>query len=300
MTKSIKTLRQQLESLQITVSNLTTELEDIYSKYFDNLGNSVGKQLIIASYQICTQKYPENFLKLSFNERHQLQQKIKYFKHLFNQKLADDLLDIDYPNEKIIDNLRNILLKDQPKIKENDELKIDNEEIEENNLSYKTAENEFIDNDDDELLSPDILLAFHLQIERSIHETLYDISQTINRCFQKYSILSRQLPPKILDIALQAEENNSMMSRTPNLLSLLIEKEQIEDSEAKDITPITAICMRLSEIEFSDPTLGVNRTQIRKVVSQIEKISEQYFKTITQYKIASAEAAWRSSWFDEQ
>jgi hypothetical protein len=293
MTKSIKQLRQELEALETSTTDLARELEAGYGKYFHNLENSVGKQLILASYQICTQKYPENFLKLSFNNRHKLQEQIKYFKFLFKQELAKYLLNIDYLNQETIKNLTATLLKDEPIIQAE---QIFLEDQENNQDESSTINSDSLSVAPQEQITPDTLIKFHLQIEQSIQETLKHISQTVNRYLQKECILPAKLPPKILDMALQAEENASVMSSSPNLLSLLIETEQNKEGEQGNITPITAVCMRLSEIEFSDPSLAIHRHQIRDIITKIEKISEQYHKKQQQYAIAEAEAAWRSSW----
>lgn len=284
MSKSIKQLREELEILQTNVSTLATELGESYGKYLANLTDSVPKQLILACYQICTQKYPAQFLKLSFNERHNIQQEIKSLKLIFEEKLADYLLNIDYLDEDLIQNFQKIILKNQTEIDEIDEDKDDETESKNNQKE----------------LTPDSLIKLHLQIDHSIHDTLKDISQIANRRLQKQSILPPQLPPKILDLALQAEENNPIMSGVPNLLSLLIEKEQDQEEEDRNITPIVAICLRLLEIEFADPNLAFQKNQIRNILAKIEKIRGQYDQKQQQYLSAEAEAAWRSSWFDEQ
>jgi hypothetical protein len=301
MSKSIKQLRQELATLYTIVSNLARELVESYGKYFQNLGDSVARQLVLAAYQICTQKYPQQFLKLSYNNRHDFQQKIKGLKSIFKKKLADYLLDIDGINQEIIETFRQIICADKSEIPQQ-ELNL-NEENEENvneDYSQKTeADSQSIIKENEEQITPDSLIRFHLQIDKSIDEALKDISQAANRYLQKDSILPRQLPAKILDMALQAEESASVMSSSPNLLSLLIEREQNQETEARDITPITAICMRLSEIEFADPSLAVHRQQIRNILTQIQNLKEQYQKKQQQYAIAEAETAWRSSWFDE-
>lgn len=284
MTKSIKQLREQLELLQQKVRDLSGELEQSYGQYFQYLGDSVGKQLVLASYQICTQKYPESFLKLTLNNRHELQQKMKSFKSLFNRELATYILNINYYNQEILNKFSQIILKNEPELEVEklieDHSKITNNEPENN-------------------LNPDSLIQFHQQIDYGIEQILQNISQMANRYLQQESILPKQLPPKILDMALQAEESASMTSSAPNLLSLIIEKEQDREAEERDITSITAICMRLSEIEFADPNLGVHRNQIRSILLKIEQTREKYHHIQKQYAMAEAEAAWRSSWSED-
>lgn len=299
MVKSIKNLKTELEVLQITLTNLAQELEESYSKYFENLGDSVGRQLTLACYQICTQKYPENFLKLSFNDRHNLQQKIKHLKFVFGQKLAYYVSKTDYFNEQTINNLQAIVLKGQPESKQQQEenLSQTSEEVVEGDNIAKEDKNGESESELD-LLTPHSLMQFHLSLQESIDKSLKNISRAANKYLQKKGILLNDLPTKILDIALQAEEGSSVMGNTPNLLSLVVEKEQNQDKKSHDFKPITAVCMRLSEIEFSDPSLSVHRNQIRNVLAKIDKITAKYDRTHHQYAIAQAESAWRSSWFD--
>jgi hypothetical protein len=298
MSKSIKQLREDLAVLETNTNVLSAELEEIYSKYLETLGDSVSKQLILATYQICTQKYPEFFLKLSFNERHNLQEKFKDIKIVFEEYLADYLGNIDYVKIETIKKFQQILgTTSLITESENQELNAENEEI---NSSESVQINEDLEiTNKPEKLTPDCLVKLHLHIEHSIHETLKNVSNKANRYLQKGKILPSQIPPKILEMALQAEENGSIMSGAPNLLNLLIEREHTQqENQDRDITPITAICLRLSEIEFSDSILSSYRNQIRAIFAKIEQIRTKYLKKQQELAIAEAEAAWRACWYD--
>ena len=74
MARSLKQIQQELDNIQETTSELSQELQEVYARYIELLGQSAKKQLILAAYQLCTQIYPEVFLKLPFNQREKLQQ----------------------------------------------------------------------------------------------------------------------------------------------------------------------------------------------------------------------------------
>lgn len=299
MSKSIKQLRENLTVLETNTIILAKELEDNYSKYLEMLGESIKKTLILAVYQICTQKYPNLFLKLSFDERHNLQEKFKNSHLLFNEYLADYLLNIDSNLVAMINNFRQVLLKDDSTEEENQELNSP-DEIENDDVSTETKDTlEENNNNEKEKITPMDLIELSLEIEYSIQETLKNVSNLTNRYLQKCHILPNQLPPKILEMALQSEQGASMISNSPNLLNLLIEKENNEnDEEDRDITSITAIALQLMQIEFSDPNLSSYRHKIKAIFTKIENLKEKYLQTEHEYAIAQAESAWRSSWFD--
>lgn len=61
MTRSIKQLRNDLGILNVKIKDLATELQSLYQDYFPQLIAVVKRQLILATYQVCTQKYPSAF-----------------------------------------------------------------------------------------------------------------------------------------------------------------------------------------------------------------------------------------------
>jgi hypothetical protein len=281
-------LREDLAVLVLDVANLAGELEKIYINYLKCLTESVAMQLILASYQICTQKYPEYFLNLSLTRRSELQQKLKDLSLIFNRQLNNYLLKI---NHQYLD-----IIKKLPRILVNQESNLPASQINQDNLGQITTSLEKVNNQKE--ISPDELINSYLFVENSIHKTLNDLSRAANNYLQESGILPKKLPPKLWEMALQAEERGSVMSGSPNLLNLLIEREDEQEDEQRDTTSITAICLRLSEIEFSDPILSSYRNQIRNILARMEKFREEYRQKQREYAIAEAESAWRSSWFD--
>ncbi len=148
---------------------------------------------------------------------------------------------------------------------------------------------------------PEQLWQWQKRVEKGTKKALEKISRQVNRCLQEQGILSDRLPTQILDAAVQAEETASAassVSNFPNILNLVIETGNGEKSKKTNVTQVTLLRLRLSEIEFAEPTLSVERNQIRSIVAKIEQLRQQYRKKQQECKIAEAEAAWRSSWYE--
>lgn len=289
MSKSIQKLRDDLTVLNTKIQDLATNLDDLYKNYFQNLSSIVHRQLVLATYQICTQKYPDSFLRLSYQERIKLQEKIKALDTIFIQDFLDSLKSIQFPNNQFIQDFYTNIIEffSSSIITENNEQEnsINKSEIQENNsenLSISVG------------LNPDDLIKFQIDIEDCLEECLTNLSHRTNKYLQNAGILPDTIPSKILEMALQGEENTSVVSGSPNLLSLLIEKE--DKSESFNITPIIAICLRLTEIEFNHSGLNLIRQKISNLLQKLDTLDEEYQKITRQYAIAQAESAWRSSW----
>ncbi|MEL6813986.1 MAG: hypothetical protein AAFP03_04120 [Cyanobacteria bacterium J06598_3] len=70
-------------------------------------------------------------------------------------------------------------------------------------------------------------------------------------------------------------------------------------SEAMSIEALpelAAVSLRLSEVEFSDPTVSAWRGKLRQKLSALKKLGMRYKKTQRALETAQAEDAWRSSW----
>jgi hypothetical protein len=130
-------------------------------------------------------------------------------------------------------------------------------------------------------------------IEQSIILRLEEISKMGNSCLQKAGILPEKIPNKVLEMAIEAEENIPTTSSSANLLNLLIETGEIEK---EGINQITVLRLRLSDIEFSESSLINQRNKIREIKEQINQLNQKYQRQIKELTIAEAEAAWRSSW----
>jgi hypothetical protein len=145
---------------------------------------------------------------------------------------------------------------------------------------------------------PKDLLQWQEQLEAGIIETLQTLSHRANRLLQQSEVLSGHLPEPVLEVASKADIATEATVSPPNLLHLLIETDSEEEKEPT-MTQLMAIRLRLSEIEFSDSPTTVWRSKIRDLSSQLNKLGRDYQKKQKERSIAEAEAAWRSSWFED-
>ena len=255
---------------------LAEELHSTYSSYLTALGLAMRQQLILASYHICTQGYPEQFLKLSYSQRQQLQQDLRLLATSAQQHLQEML---HSPGGK----------DSEPKARE---LPPESQESEPP-LGLSLREDPYCSR----LNNPEQLAQWQENLDLSLAKILQAASRRGNRLLQQTGILPKKLPEQVLEAAAKAEAAAETVPGPPNLLNLLIETEGPEDSSAS-VTQLLAIHLRLSEIEFSDSQLGALRSQIRKLSVRVSKLVREYQKKQRERAVAEAESAWRSSWAD--
>jgi hypothetical protein len=146
---------------------------------------------------------------------------------------------------------------------------------------------------------PEELAQWQEQLEQAIAQTLQTISLEANRLLQQSGIIPEKLPAAVLEAAAKVEASGEASPSSPNLLNLLMETESEDNSDDSTLTRIVAINLRLSEIEFTDPALSAARNQIRNLSAKGSKLRREYHKKQRERAVAQAEAAWRSSWFDD-
>jgi hypothetical protein len=147
-------------------------------------------------------------------------------------------------------------------------------------------------------LQPRDILYWQEQLEEGIIEELQNLSHAANRLLQQAEILPGRLPEPVLEVAAKADFTSESAASLPNLLNLLIESEE-GDKKASTMTQLMAIRLRLSEIEFSDSASTLWRSKIRDLSSRLNKLGREYQKKQKERSIAQAEAAWRSSWYED-
>ena len=291
MVRKLGQLQQEVAALEETVADVAVELRHLYEDYLNSLSKAARQHLIVASYQVCTQVYPESFLTLSLKQREKLQEEIR---HLGNQLLPQLIaaLDVEIKEAALELNILEQML--------DEELDQSSFELEPPDQSLPEdidviADDESIQAAELPLKDPEKLVYWYQQIEREIEQTLENASKEANSLLHQFQVLPSQLPASIINVAMEAEETGASVSGSPNLLNLLIEAE---GSEKSAIAKITAIRLRRSEIEFADPTLSAQRQQIRRVLEKISQMRQQYRQLKRDCAVAEAEAAWRTSWFD--
>ncbi|WP_035994292.1 hypothetical protein [Leptolyngbya sp. KIOST-1] len=74
MVRPVEIIRKDLNALEAATATLAAEFSEIYATYLTVLGQAMRRQVIMATYHLCTQVYPEEFLVLSVSDRGRLQQ----------------------------------------------------------------------------------------------------------------------------------------------------------------------------------------------------------------------------------
>ena len=366
MARPIERIEQDIVELEKAIGVIAEQLQNAYSSYLEVLGQALRQQLILASYHLCTQGYPESFLRLSLNQRQKFQSAMRKLAKSAAQDMQALLNDEEEPEEQE-DELEEIAaeneeLEEQDEIYELEDEELE-EEIEDENLQIITQELEIKDEDFSEIVeklemedeqnksntfskdgsssslpldakiaflsskkgqrpiflseptpdkdwknwfnpntsNPMELAAWQKNLERAIAYIIKSLSSDGNRLLQKTGLLPRKLPPQILEAAAAAssEASTESVPGPPNLLNLVVGIEGEEQKEPESLTQVMALNLRLVEIEFSDMKLSSERKQIRNILNQLNKLGREYQKKQRERSVASAEAAWRASWYED-
>ena len=300
MARAIERIEQDLAALEEATALLRAELNKTYSQYLQLLGQAVRRQLILASYQVCTHGYPEAFLGLSFNQRQKLQQSIQQL----GKKAQEQLLSHLEASKKVTH--AEVTNSDEPPPQPEHTSSEPPQDDSPEPLSIvepipgNLEAQETIDITNPELTKPEQLAQWQEQLEEAIAQTLETLSLNSNRLLQETGIIPSKLPAAVLEAAAKADSSTeSVTVGSPNLLNLLMETESEDDSEDSTLTRIIAINLRLSEIEFADPALNAGRNQIRNLSAKRNTLHREYHKKQRERSVAQAEAAWRASWFED-
>ncbi len=319
-------IEQDLAALEEFVTDFNLEFRNTYESYLTALGQAVRQQLVLASYHLCTQVMPDAFLKLSFNERQKMQHSVRLLAAISQEKLRtlgtqedlaekveEDLEEDD--DDEIEEDLEEDLEEDYDDEIEDDEMAEyenrqeddnidddrDTEEQEDSIINYQFPAKK------DELPtnSPETLARWQRNLEKAIFNIIKLLSRDTNRLLQQSGILPNQLPEQILEAAYQAESSGESVAGPPNLLNIIIETGTSSPSEilgkrrGTNAIQITAIKLRLSEIEFADAATSAGRQQIRNLSTRLNALGRDYQKKQRELAVVEAESAWRSSWVED-
>jgi hypothetical protein len=301
MARSIEQVGQDLHHLQTASSNIGTELTAAYKSYFAALAPTLKQQSIQSCYYLCTNCYPDAFLKLNYNQRSQL---LKTLQRVISNVIADLVVQID-SSARI------------------------------NNDDEPTGELTSIPiMPIDWFATPTSLSTWQQNLESEIAHSLKEISYKVNLLLQQARIMPATIPKPILEASAQADRQGESNVSIPNLLSILIEQEPDEqefedltsdraigqsprfanvsngndrsvsialDAEGDDfpqIVQIHSVYLRLTEIEFSEVNVLSLRKNIDRIVDKVKLLRREYLQKQQELKIAEAESAWRNSWFE--
>ncbi|NEP44349.1 MAG: hypothetical protein F6K35_36050 [Okeania sp. SIO2H7] len=324
MVGAIERIEREIAGIKEAIADLAQAFNVTYENYLVALGDAVRKQLILASYHLCTQKEPEAFLRLSLSSRQKMQQEIKLLTKQATEKLQK-LLTLEteeMPSTvKILSSIlsfkkakeeeQNINVETQKTGVEIKSINIDPSQLLPDKLNATLPQEEEKKEEeegeeetpaDNKIETPADLANWQNRIENSIPKILKHLSQNTNILLQKAAILPQQLPPQVLEAASQIESNDVPVGGPPNLLNLAIEiEDSASESEEKnaEVTKVTAIHLRLSEIEFADAKLTAWRKEIRELSGRLNKLQREYKKKQRELAVIEAESAWRASWYDE-
>lgn len=299
MVRAVERIEQDLATIDEAIAVLATEFHSTYLQYLTLLGQAVRQQLIQASYKVCTQGYPQSFLALSFNERQKLQQAVRklgsqaqeqLLSHLEQPKILSETAAKDQPEEIV----------DQSSVNDEQAYGEPSPNIFEMVLGLGASSEDFKSKTSKKVLSkPEQLVKWIEKLERAIGQTLQTISRQTNRLLQKNRIIPEKLLSAVLEATSQGDPSLGSTTHSANLLNLLMDTESEDDLDNSKITRILAISLRLLEIEFADPALSAARNQIRKLSARLSTLQREAQKNQQELAVAKAEAAWRSSWFED-
>lgn len=334
MARSVEKVTKELTALEQSSKTLADEFYQTFLNYLTALGKVVKSQLILASYHLCTQGYPQAFLGLSLTEKQKMQSAIRQVANVSVQELSillplslrveqksqppetQNYKNLSDATDEIIENLFDELGEsdeiDEIDAGHDQEIVIEydaNEPGDETRISI--APEEMLNQRASEVLTNPIqIYQWSQKIEKGILEILQTISRTTNSQLQNYNILPRHLPEVLLSAAAKAPSYGDPVGNMPNLLTLTIElgnPEEVKKSNKSDekevklkkAISLLTIHLRLSELEFSDPVVMAERNKIRQLYHRLNGLKREYEKKQQERTIALAEAAWRSSWFEE-
>lgn len=327
-------IEEKLKGIKEAIAEISKKFYSTYEGYLKALGQAMRQQLILASYHICTQAYPEAFLNLSFSQRQKMQEKLRATATLADKELQELLQkNPEEPQQsdeasaaELMMNLLNegnleqkevtLELKEDgiefdsavlfptpdtsSKTQTKEQTVEDKKESTSENIKEEKEEN-YKENILNKLDDIDNLIYWQENIEKNIPEVLKNLSHQTNQILKRSEILAKTLPEKVLEAATKMEsgDTSTPVGGPPNLLNLLIEAEDPGKEKDSKITRITAVNMRLSEIEFADANVSAWRNKIRNLLGQLSQLQREYRKKEREKAVITAQSAWRSSWYEE-
>ncbi|MBD1912473.1 MULTISPECIES: hypothetical protein [unclassified Leptolyngbya] len=308
MARTVERIEKDLAALEETLGAIAQEFEQVYTDYLQDLSEAVSRQLILATYHLCTQGYPEPFLALSLQQRQDLQQGVR---RLANTS-SEQLLALLHPPEETTESEVPAPEADLPFPGEEEQDEASDEELPllppalpapmgpEEMMALLTMELPIPEPSsatasDDPL---NRLVQWQQRVEEGIVEVLHRLSHGTNRILHQAHVLPHQLPEPVLEVAVKSGMMTEPTPGSPNLINLVIES-QSEEKKASDVIRVVAIRLRLPEVEFANPILSNWRSRLRAINGRLSQVGKDYRKNQKERAIAQAELAWRSSWYED-
>ncbi len=218
-----------------------------------------------------------------------------------SSEVNNDLSDI------LPDELESIVLENSSAIVINGDqiISIERQSIEDNEseLSDNADHTESTEQEEINLSNPQHLISWQKGIEKQIKKTIDNLSKKANKILKEKEILPKQLPTKVIEIALQNADEGSRINKVksiPNILNLVVEIEKGKKSKTNtNFGNISLLRLKLTEIEFADPILSSKRNEIHNLLKKISRMHKTYQAKKHEHAMAEADAAWRSSWYED-
>jgi len=308
MVRARERIEQDLAALEEALAALNLEFQSTYESYLTALGQAVRQQLILACYHLCTQAVPESFLKLSFDARQKMQQSVRRLAAASEEKLRSLVAESEAEEEEEEDDFDKDQEEEEQEEEEEGEKEKEEDEEDQKEKKELSAINYLFSVANYQVPtanSPESLARWQNSIEKSIAHIIKLLSRDTNRLLQQSGILPSQLPEPVLEAASGAESSGDSVAGPPNLLNLIIETDassasrNLAETLASRALHITAVKLRLSEIEFADAGTSAWRQQIRNLSVRLNSLGRDYQKKQRELAVVEAESAWRSSWFED-
>jgi hypothetical protein len=285
MAKPIEQVEQDLAQFRITSSELGRELTAVYRSYFTSLAPTLKQQSIQGCYHLCTNFYPESFLKLSYDRRAQL---LKTLQRVIRNAIVNLLVHIE-PDR------RNASDEDEPT----------------GELTAMSAM------PIDWFATPESLSTWQQNLEEELSHSLNEISYKVNLLLQQAQVMPPNIPKPILEASPEADRQGGNTATIPNLLSVLIkqdgdrldrqentsednlEQEDVDENDRPQVIQIHSLYLRLTEVEFSNVAVLGLRKNISQLANKTKLLRREYTQKQQELKIAQAESAWKNSWFED-
>jgi hypothetical protein len=327
MGKTVAHLTDSMQALEVRSRELGAQLHQAYEDYLNAVGHALGQQMIMASYFVCTESYPDRFLKLGNHQRQILQDTLR----AAGKQITPDLQAL----------LRDPASPDALKQPESDRpfpppIQAEEAASLEEELKALLSMDTLLDLPQAMKPAPkndvERLGIWQQTLERDIQRVIRQVSQQTNQVLQKFDILPQQIPAPVLEAAAMAEGGES--NRNPHVVKLTLEavdprdmladleaREEREEHEGKEskrrrkrdgqgltgghrstpsaVLSIVAVQLRLSELEFKDSTVMGHRNRLRESLEKMRSIGQEYQRLDQECTIVKAQDAWRSTWFNE-
>jgi hypothetical protein len=293
MAKPIEQVEQDLHQLRTTSREIGRELTAAYRSYFGCFAPTLKQQSIQGCYHLCTNFYPEAFLKLNYDRRAQL---LKTLQRVISNAIADLSVHIESSGQTSNSNS-------------------DDDEPTGELTAMPAIPIDWFE-------TPSSLSTWQKNLEEELAHSLKEISYKINVLLQQAQIMPPNIPKPILEANPEADRQGGNTANIPNLLSVSIgqngdKHDEDRDNEEDDedaldvalenliqhrdrdrIIQIHSLYLRLTEIEFSNVTVLSLRKNISQLTNKVKILNREYLHKQQELKIAEAEAAWRNSWFE--